>query len=95
GYSYETSPLGSSYFNGTNTPLIAEGTICHYQVPGDVHNISCGLGYRINNIFFDAAYVFRTQDYSIFAYEGAIMNPQLTILNMNNHSVKLTLGYRF
>ena len=95
GYSYETSPLGSSYFNGTNTPLIAEGTICHYQVPGDVHNISCGLGYRINNISFDAAYVFRTQDYSIFAYEGAIMNPQLTILNMNNHSVKLTLGYRF
>ena len=95
GYALETSPLDSNYFNGAATPLIAEGTICHYQVPEDTHNISCGLGYRVNNIYFDAAYVYRTQDYSIFAYEGAVMNPQLTILNMNNHSIKLTLGYRF
>lgn len=95
GYSFETSPLNKDYFNGRMTPLIAEGTICHYQVPGEVHNVSCGLGYRYNNIFIDAAYVFRTQDYSIFAYEGALSDSQLTILNTNNHSIKLTFGYRF
>ncbi|MBR5844021.1 MAG: hypothetical protein IKY75_05495 [Bacteroidaceae bacterium] len=95
GYAYESSPLDNNYFTGASTPLLAEGTICHYQVPGDVHNITCGLGYRFNNFSIDAAYVFRTQDYSIFAFEGMATGRENTILNMNNHSIKVTLGLRF
>jgi hypothetical protein len=95
GYSFESAPLKDEYFEGMFTPQIAEGTICHYQVPGEVNNITCGLGYRINNISIDAAYVYRQQDFSIFAYEGIDRSMTSTIMSLDNHSIKLSLGYRF
>lgn len=95
GYAYETSPLSIDYFNGAYTPLMAEGTICHYQVPGDAQTISCGLGYRFNNFTVDLAYVYRMQDYSIFAYEDALLDSRNTIMDTDNHSLKLSLGFRF
>ena len=72
GYAYESSPLDKSYFDGAYTPQLTEGTICHYQVPGDTNNITCGMGYRVNNISIDVAYVYRQQNYSIFAYISSI-----------------------
>ncbi|MBE6306528.1 MAG: hypothetical protein E7084_02600 [Bacteroidales bacterium] len=95
GYAFESSPMKNEYFDGVETPQIVEGTIAHYQVPGDVHNISCGVGFRINNINVDAAYVYRMQDSRIFAFEGATVGFNPTIMNLHNNSIKLTLGYRF
>ena len=95
GYAYQTAPLGRSYFDGIQAPQITEGTIYHYQIPGDVHNITCGLGYRINNISIDAAYVYRTQNHSIYAYPEAGYGYTPTTMNLNNHSIKISLGYRF
>ena len=74
---------------------MAEGTICHYQVPNEAHTVSCGLGYRFNNFSVDLAYVYRMQDFSLFAYENAIIDSQNTIMNTDNHSIKLSLGFRF
>lgn len=62
--------------------------------------ISAGLGYRINNIFIDAAYQNRKQDYNSSPYSvdnnfwGIDENPSATIKNQM-HSVFLTVGFKF
>ena len=67
----------------------------NYLIPGEAHNISCGLGYRVNNIFVDAAYVYRTQNYRLFNYVYDCANYGTTDMLTNNHSLKITVGYRF
>lgn len=95
GYAYETSPIKPEYYNGEYTPTIVDGTLVQYQVPGDVHNITCGLGYRINNISIDAAYVHRMQKYSLFPFEGAGSSFVPSIMDTHLNTVKVTVGYRF
>lgn len=96
GYAYESSPIKAEYYSGNLTPMIVEGTLIHYQIPGDTHNITCGVGYSINNISIDAAYVFRMQPYSIYAYPTAHSGSYSpTIMDTHLNSLKITLAYRF
>lgn len=95
GYAYESSPMPQEYFDGIATPQIVEGTLAQYQIPGDTHNISCGLGYRFGNVNIDVAYVHRMQDYSVFPYVPGYVEANLASMDMRHNSVKFTLGYRF
>lgn len=95
GYAYESAPMDEKYFNGITTPQLTESTIAHYQVPADAHNFSCGLGYRINNFFIDAAYVHRKQMYSIHPFEQNVSDYQFTTMDMRHNSIKATIGFRF
>ena len=96
GYAYESSQLNSSILNHTLTPEIVEGTLTSYYLPHDAHNISCGIGYRVNNISLDVAYVHRIQKDDIypcppFEHDPA---PLSGVMDLRNHSVKLTLRYK-
>ena len=95
GYAWESSPLRDEYVKKGNIPSFAEGTLVTYQVPDAAHNFSCGLGYRINNISIDAAYVHRMQNYNIIPYESGNGSMMPTTMDMRHNSVKITLGYRF
>lgn len=95
GYAYESSPMRKEYFNGTAIPQVVDGTLTQYQIPGDAHNISCGLGYRFNNFSVDVAYVHRMQDYSIYPFTTNNNSYCPTIMGMHHNSVKLSFGYRF
>ena len=94
GYAYESSPMDRIFYDGQET-LISHSTMLNYLIPGEAHNISCGLGYRVNNIFVDAAYVYRTQNYRLFNYVYDCANYGTTDMLTNNHSLKITIGYRF
>lgn len=95
GYAYESSPMKSQYYDGSDTPQVVDGTLTQYHIPNDAHNISCGVGYRINNVNIDLAYVHRMQDYSIYPYATAGSSYKPTIMDMHHNSVKLSVGYRF
>lgn len=95
GYAYESSPMRQEYFDGTVAPLLVEGTLAQYQIPGDTHNISCGLGYRISNFNIDLAYVHRMQDYSIYPFETADAGYRPTTMDLRHNTLKITFGYRF
>lgn len=94
GYGYETSPMKNEYYEG-EAPQIVEGTLTQYQIPADAHNISCGIGYRINNVYIDAAYVHRMQNFSIYPYVTAGESYRPTTMDMRHNSIKITAGYRF
>ncbi len=97
GYAYEGSQLNNSILNHAVTPEIVEGTLTTYYLPHDAHNISCGLGYRINNISLDVAYVHRMQKYDIYPFtpfEGDLA-PLSSTMDMRHNMVKLTIGYKF
>lgn len=95
GYAWESSPLRQEYISGSQMPQITEGTLITYQMPDDAHNITCGLGYRVNNISIDAAYVHRIQNYNIIPYEGGDTSIFPTTMDLRHNSIKITLGYRF
>ncbi len=92
GYNFESSPMQEQYFNGSEAPLLVEGTIAHYQIPDNRHSFSGGLGFRFNNVSIDAAYVHQKQDINIFPF---IQSGNMAKMDMRYNSVKLTLGYRF
>lgn len=94
GYAYESSPMAQEYYNGNKT-FLSGSTLLNYHIPGDVHNISCGVGYRMNNFYVDAAYVYRTQNYRIFPIVPDNITYGTTDMLQNCHSLKITLGYRF
>lgn len=97
GYAYESSQLNSSILNHTLTPEIVEGTLTSYYLPHDAHNISCGIGYRVNNISLDVAYVHRIQKYDIYPFTPFENDPAPLsgVMDLRNNSVKLTIGYKF
>lgn len=95
GYAYENTAVNGSILNGEIQPQIVEGTLTNYILPHDMHNITCGIGYRINNISLDAAYVHSMQKYDIFPFTPYDANVLQAQMNMHRNMVKLTLGYRF
>ncbi len=97
GYAYESSPISNDIFNGSITPKMVEGTLTSFILPHDAHNISCGLGYRFNNISFDVAYVHRMQKYEIYPFisDNNIKTSLNADMDMRHNSIKATVSYRF
>ena len=97
GYAYEGAQLNNLILDHIITPEIVEGTLTTYYLPHDAHNISCGLGSRVNNITLDLAYVHRIQEYDIYPFTplGNDPTPLSGVMDMRYNSVKLTIGYKF
>ncbi len=93
GYALQSTPIKAELFNDDIFPEIVEGTLTTYTLPHDIHNISCGLGYRINNIFIDAAYTHRMQKFDVFPYTHS--GNKSAQMDMHHNMVKLTFGYKF
>lgn len=95
GYAYESTAVSSKILDGEMEPQIVEGTLTNYVLPHDRHSITCGIGYRINNISLDAAYVHSMQKYDIFPFTPYNANELQAQMDMYRNMVKLTVGYRF
>ena len=76
------------------------GTNPTYQYDNDVHNITCGVGYRNKSFYTDLAYVHKIRNsvYNAFSpvidYDLYIPNVSASVTDHNNR-VSLTLGMRF
>lgn len=95
GYAYESRAVNSDILDGKIQPQIVEGTLTCYTLPHDTHSITCGIGYRINNISLDAAYAHSMQKYDIFPFTPYDSKPMQAQMNLYRNMIKLTVGYRF
>ena len=101
GYALMTSPVISNIRNG-NTEVFTVGTIPHYTVEKKNNYITCGLGYRIGNIFLNAAYILNQKQEDVYAFSPVFDNrgqkiiyPTISTLNTNRNNVLMTFGVRF
>ncbi len=101
GYSYESTPTGSEVRdNGvavvTSGPYDT-GTTPSYTLDNSTQYITCGIGYRNNGFYVDAAYVnknYKSEFHPFTPNNYTAVQPGAEIKTSNNNIV-LTVGYRF
>ncbi|MDG5798838.1 outer membrane protein transport protein [Marinilabiliaceae bacterium ANBcel2] len=82
GYGWFGSPYNSNHFKSDDK---------HYTISG-------GLGYRIDNMTIDFAYMLRNQENYISLYDAGhvhVDDKPLANIETKNHQVAITLGWRF
>lgn len=87
GFAYVTPPM--EYTND----IARLNMISPYSVPQHTHYITAGAGYEGAHFYCDLAYVFRNQNTRLFQ-----MLPQdesACDLNLKNHNISATFGWRF
>lgn len=106
GYAWMQSPLEANFKEGKEE-VITVGTVPHYVLEGDAHNITFGLGYRLTKSFYvDAAFVYKTQEDELYAYSDfyqyengiptrLIVDSAPAKFTNNTYKGVLTLGYKF
>ncbi|MCH5319058.1 MAG: hypothetical protein J1E38_05055 [Paramuribaculum sp.] len=102
GASLQSSPVSSSITDGneyvyTSGPDDTEMTPS-YTTDNTTVNAALGFGYRYNNFYIDAAYVYETRKstfhpYTPSNYYGA--SPTLADLKTNNNQAVVTIGFKF
>ena len=96
GYNYETSNTKDEAADG-NLEVVTSGTDPSYSFNKSTQNITFGMGYRVSNWSFDAAYVHGMRKSTLHAYtnyEGAMNSPKYDVTN-NTNSIVLSVGFRF
>ena len=99
GYSIKTTQVEKGVDN-YDYNIATVGTNPTYQYDNDVHNITCGVGYRNKSFYTDLAYVHKIRNsvYNAFSpvidYDLYIPNVSASVTDHNNR-VSLTLGMRF
>jgi hypothetical protein len=77
-----------------------------YQLQGNPFSSSSGIqqarnqfsfggGFRNDEYFFDAAYVYSTQSIEYFPYNPTLQNTQAATLNLRSHYIVFSIGSRF
>lgn len=80
------------------SPAFNYATATDYMNKGDVNIFTAGLGYRGRHFYVDMAYKFRRQSGEFYAFDDTFSaDTKLDPVNvdMNNHQVFFTLGYKF
>lgn len=98
GYCYVDSPVKNSVADN-NEIVYTVGTRPQYVVDRSTNYITCGLGYKYQNFYIDAAYVYkhRSSDFHAFTPDPKFPNipsPQAHISDRNSQIV-LSMGFRF
>lgn len=95
GYAYSATNVKEEVENGSMEVLTA-GTNAAYTLHKDTNQISCGLGYRYQAFYIDGAYVYRNRKSTYHAYTNfdGLAGPQAD-LSETNHSIVLSLGFKF
>lgn len=104
GYSFQSSPVKSSA-NDNTTPVDTFGpdeteTTPSYAFDNTTYYVSGGVGYRYQNFYIDAAYVYKHRESTFHAYTPCTYNgtytnaPSATITDGNSQLV-LSLGFKF
>lgn len=98
GYSYVSSPIKDEVANGD---VIVEtvGTRPQYSVAHNTNYITCGLGYRYQKFYIDAAFVYKRLESEFHAFTPdpatpGIPSPMAKVIN-NNSQIVLSMGFKF
>ena len=98
GYSYVSSPVKNEVADNQET-IYTVGTRPQYSVDRSTQYITCGLGYKYQKFYIDAAYVYkhRTSDFHAFTPDPStpsIPSPEARISD-NNSQIVLSMGFKF
>lgn len=95
GYNITTSNVKDEAYDG-KMEIITSGTDASYNFTKQTQNISCGLGYRYQAWYIDAAYVYTDRSGKFNAYTNWDGNkaPSMEVKD-HNSSVVLTTGFKF
>ena len=95
GYSIQTSTMSEDVQNDKRFFIDTAGTTLSYNFDKNIQHVTCGMGYRHNNFYADVAYVYRNRDSQFYAFSpDEYMSPNAPVED-KNHSVALSLGFRF
>lgn len=101
GYLWQSAPAVTEAENGS-LPIYTSGpddteTTPSYTMDKTTQYISCGLGYRYQNFYIDAAYVYKNRESTFRAYtpnDYTALAPSSKITD-NNSQIVLTAGLKF
>ncbi|MGM9801703.1 MAG: OmpP1/FadL family transporter [Candidatus Limisoma sp.] len=94
GYSIQTSTMSEDVQND-KLSIATAGTTLSYNFDKNIQHVTCGMGYRHNNFYADVAYVYRNRDSHYYAFSpDDYMSPNAPVKD-KNHSIALSLGFRF
>ena len=97
GYAFQTSPVKQSVRDNQQT-VYTVGTTPQYSLDNTINYITCGLGYKYQKFYVDAAYVYKRRSSTYHAYTpdpgSSIASPQANITDSNSQVV-LSMGFRF
>lgn len=101
GYAHESTPTKSEFQNSkelvyTSNPYDS-GTNPAYTVDKSTQYITCGLGYRYQNFYADAAYVHRKQQstYHPFTANEYTATPYSASLDQKSNNIVVSIGVKF
>lgn len=98
GYSFVSSPVKSAAKDGKET-IYTAGTRTSFMFDNNTHYITCGLGYRYQKFYVDAAYVFKQRESEWHAFPQDPSTPSIQSPNSKittDHSqIILTMGVKF
>lgn len=99
GYNYYSSMFedGATLDQTGDSPAFNYQTTTDYMNKGAVNIVTAGLGYRGRYFYIDAAYKFRKQSGSFYAFDDTYLADALTPVdvNLNTHQVFFTIGCKF
>lgn len=95
GYNISSSNIKDDVYDG-KVEIITSGTDPSYTFTKKTQNITCGLGYRYQAWYIDAAYVYTDRDsrYNAFTNWGGNTAPSMSIKD-HNSSIVLSTGFKF
>jgi opacity protein-like surface antigen len=96
GYNVQASNIKSEAAD-SEIEVVTSGTDPSYSFDKTVQNVSAGLGYRFSNGWYiDGAYVYNNRKSTLHPYTSfnGGTAPSFAVTD-NNHSVVVSLGYRF
>lgn len=101
GYAHESSPTGADVRNNKLTVFTSSpsdtGTTPSYTLDNSSQYISCGIGYRNQNFYADAAYVNKSykSDYHAFTPNEYTEVQPATEIKSTSNNIVLTVGFKF
>jgi hypothetical protein len=96
GYNVQLSNVRSDVYDGYQE-VFTSGTDPSYRFDKTTQNVCLGLGYRYQQFYIDAAYVYRNRESKFSAYtnyNGGGDAPTAKITE-NNHSLVFSAGFKF
>ena len=101
GVNYESSP-STSYARSAQADIFTEGpqdcgTMPSYTMDKATTYLTCGLGYRYQSFYIDAAYVYKNQkaEYRPYTPNDYTATPAATEVTDSNSQIVLSMGFRF
>lgn len=102
GYLVESTPTTKEFKNDqtyvyTSNPYDT-GTMPSYSVDNNTQYITCGIGYRYQSFYADAAYIHKSHKSEFHPYSGNngyTANPTIAEVKENNNNIVLSVGFKF